>query len=58
MQRINTTVVAIDALYFSKPSEQYKSFRIKRELNKAYCGFYIRENNATGQSQWIATGTS
>jgi hypothetical protein len=57
MQRINTTIVAIDALYFSRPAEQYKAFRIKRELNKAYCGYFIRENDTTGQGEWIATGT-
>jgi poly(ADP-ribose) glycohydrolase len=56
MQRINTTIVAIDALYFSRPAEQYKAFRIKRELNKAYCGYFIRENDTTGQGEWIATG--
>ncbi|GAA29944.2 poly(ADP-ribose) glycohydrolase [Clonorchis sinensis] len=37
--RWKTTVVAIDATYFSSPKAQFTPEMIQRELNKAYCGF-------------------
>ncbi|XP_057337113.1 poly(ADP-ribose) glycohydrolase-like [Microplitis mediator] len=37
--RRKTTVVAIDALYFSQADEQFHGRNIIRELNKAYVGF-------------------
>lgn len=50
--RKKTKLLAIDALYFYKESDQWNAFNIERELNKAYCGFL------TNQSQTfpIATG--
>lgn len=33
-------IVAIDALSFHKPKQQFEEFLIRRELNKAFCGFY------------------
>lgn len=34
-----TDVVAMDALCFHRHAEQYRPCAVKRELNKAYCGF-------------------
>ncbi|XP_078421917.1 poly(ADP-ribose) glycohydrolase-like [Cetorhinus maximus] len=34
-----TEIVAIDALNFRNPMDQYKICYLERELNKAYCGF-------------------
>ncbi|UJR09526.1 hypothetical protein I4U23_013764 [Adineta vaga] len=48
-------LVAIDAIYFRKRSTQYHMKYIKRELTKAYVGFYIR--NQTHHCAFpIATG--
>jgi poly(ADP-ribose) glycohydrolase len=48
-------LVAIDAIYYRDPTIQYQMKYIKRELSKAYIGFYSH-----GQSQStsfpIATG--
>nr|XP_015196510.1 PREDICTED: poly(ADP-ribose) glycohydrolase-like isoform X2 [Lepisosteus oculatus] len=38
--RLRTEIVAIDALKFQNPSEQFNMGSVTRELNKAYCGFY------------------
>ncbi|XP_013781094.1 poly(ADP-ribose) glycohydrolase-like [Limulus polyphemus] len=35
-----TQIVAMDATHFYKPEQQYQYHFVKRELNKAYCGFY------------------
>ncbi|XP_062913211.1 poly(ADP-ribose) glycohydrolase-like isoform X1 [Mobula hypostoma] len=40
--RRQTEIVAIDALKFSDPIDQYKPDCLKRELTKAYCGFSCR----------------
>ncbi|XP_034945167.1 poly(ADP-ribose) glycohydrolase [Chelonus insularis] len=37
--RRKTSIVAIDALRFSKPDKQFEMINIIRELNKAYVGF-------------------
>ncbi|XP_078095384.1 poly(ADP-ribose) glycohydrolase-like [Mustelus asterias] len=34
-----TEIVAIDAINFHNPMEQYKTWCLERELQKAYCGF-------------------
>lgn len=47
-------IVAIDALAFHKPAMQFKEFAIKRDLNKAYCGFYSPEGNEVNIP--VATG--
>ncbi|XP_006819631.1 poly(ADP-ribose) glycohydrolase-like [Saccoglossus kowalevskii] len=38
--RIYTEVVAIDAIHFSNPKDQFKPGMVKRELDKAYVGYY------------------
>jgi poly(ADP-ribose) glycohydrolase len=43
--RIKTSIVAIDALNFTNPEAQYTPELIKRELNKAFCGFCVRSQN-------------
>ncbi len=48
-------VVAIDAMYFSKPSIQYNMKYIKRELIKAYAGFRT-QGSTPNQAFPIATG--
>lgn len=50
-----TEVVAMDALCFVKPYEQYRPPNIRRELNKAYCGFMCPEKPSAERSA-IATG--
>ncbi|XP_055369137.1 poly(ADP-ribose) glycohydrolase isoform X2 [Betta splendens] len=37
--RLQRQIVAMDALHFKHPSEQYDVRKVQRELNKAYCGF-------------------
>lgn len=54
-ERKCTEVVAMDALCFSRTLEQYKPANIKRELNKAYCGFMCPEKPSAELSA-IATG--
>lgn len=46
-------IVAIDALAFHKPSMQFKETLIRRELNKAFCGFY---SEGDGVQLPVATG--
>ncbi|XP_030057605.1 poly(ADP-ribose) glycohydrolase [Microcaecilia unicolor] len=38
-QRRCTQIVAIDAMHFRNPNDQYRKAYMDRELNKAYCGF-------------------
>ncbi|KAG7476874.1 hypothetical protein MATL_G00087440 [Megalops atlanticus] len=38
-QRRKRQIVAIDALHFKYPREQFNMKKVTRELNKAYCGF-------------------
>ncbi|KAK5649231.1 hypothetical protein RI129_000260 [Pyrocoelia pectoralis] len=51
--RRRTSIVAIDALYFGNPQEQYSSSCILREINKAYVGFHSRLDT---QLPAVATG--
>ncbi|XP_038152580.1 poly(ADP-ribose) glycohydrolase [Cyprinodon tularosa] len=38
-KRLKRQILAIDALHFRHPKEQYSMEKVRRELNKAYCGF-------------------
>nr|XP_033804479.1 poly(ADP-ribose) glycohydrolase-like [Geotrypetes seraphini]XP_033804480.1 poly(ADP-ribose) glycohydrolase-like [Geotrypetes seraphini]XP_033804482.1 poly(ADP-ribose) glycohydrolase-like [Geotrypetes seraphini] len=38
-QRRCTQIVAIDAMHFRNPNDQYRKTNMDRELNKAFCGF-------------------
>ncbi|XP_057315737.1 poly(ADP-ribose) glycohydrolase-like [Hydractinia symbiolongicarpus] len=51
--RLYTQVVAIDAHVFHNYTDQFKSVSLKRELEKAYCGFL---DTSTSQPSAIATG--
>ncbi|CAD6231952.1 GSCOCG00001669001-RA-CDS [Cotesia congregata] len=53
--RRKTSIVAIDALYFTHEYRQYQGRSIIRELNKAYVGFISSEMPNT-QPSGIATG--
>ncbi|XP_070395382.1 poly(ADP-ribose) glycohydrolase-like isoform X2 [Dermacentor albipictus] len=55
-ERRCTEVVAMDALCFVKPQEQYRPNNIRRELNKAYCGFICRPEIPLMKRSAIATG--
>ncbi|XP_053267230.1 poly(ADP-ribose) glycohydrolase [Pleuronectes platessa] len=37
--RLQRQILAIDALHFKNPREQYSMIKVTRELNKAFCGF-------------------
>ncbi|KAG5272415.1 hypothetical protein AALO_G00165260 [Alosa alosa] len=52
--RLHRQIVAIDALNFKHPKEQYQMKKIKRELNKAFVGF--REEGHFAQLPTVATG--
>ncbi|KAM5140648.1 poly(ADP-ribose) glycohydrolase isoform 2-T2 [Mantella aurantiaca] len=54
-QRRTTEIVAIDALNFRHYIDQFNPDKIKRELNKAYCGFY-REGIEPKNLSAVATG--
>ncbi|KAM9716529.1 poly(ADP-ribose) glycohydrolase isoform 2-T2 [Menidia menidia] len=54
-QRRCTEIVAIDALQFRNFLEQFQPERIRRELNKAYCGFARPEKESQNLSA-VATG--
>ncbi|KAB0793201.1 hypothetical protein PPYR_12821 [Photinus pyralis] len=51
--RRRTSIVAIDALFFGNPLEQYNPSSILREVNKAYVGFHSRLDS---QLSAVATG--
>ncbi|XP_071051033.1 poly(ADP-ribose) glycohydrolase-like [Onthophagus taurus] len=51
--RRKTTVVAIDAVKFNRPYDQFNSSLILRELNKAYVGFHSHCDNKLAP---VATG--
>ncbi|KAJ8022912.1 Poly(ADP-ribose) glycohydrolase [Holothuria leucospilota] len=53
--RRETEIVAIDALHFYKSDNQYQPDQLKRELNKAFCGFYHKDVPDT-QVPAVATG--
>ncbi|KAK1791704.1 hypothetical protein P4O66_013683 [Electrophorus voltai] len=54
-QRRCTEIVALDALKYRHFMEQFHPDKIKRELNKAYCGF-VRPGVDTQNLSGIATG--
>ncbi|XP_064164886.1 poly(ADP-ribose) glycohydrolase isoform X1 [Anguilla rostrata] len=49
-------IVAIDALNFKNPREQFNMKKVTRELNKAYCGFMGETNTHPDYYPAIATG--
>ncbi|XP_049646726.1 poly(ADP-ribose) glycohydrolase [Suncus etruscus] len=54
-QRRGTEIVAIDALHFRRYLDQFVPEKIKRELNKAYCGF-LRPGVSSENLSAVATG--
>ncbi|XP_034997660.1 poly(ADP-ribose) glycohydrolase isoform X2 [Hippoglossus stenolepis] len=50
--RLQRQILAIDALHFKYPRDQYNMIKVTRELNKAYCGF---KGHGDGEPD-IATG--
>lgn len=54
-ERLHRQIVAIDALNFKNPKEQYHKNKIKRELNKAFVGFSERDVSPSNLPT-IATG--
>lgn len=54
-QRRTTEIVAIDAFHFRSYIDQFSPEKIKRELNKAYCGFF-REGIKPENLSAVATG--
>lgn len=50
----NVELVAIDALNFRFPKNQFSESKVKRELQKSYCGFYT--SNRDHVCSAIATG--
>ncbi|XP_072483465.1 poly(ADP-ribose) glycohydrolase isoform X2 [Notamacropus eugenii] len=54
-QRRCTEIVAIDALHFRRYLDQFVPEKIKRELNKAYCGFF-RPGVSSANLSAVATG--
>ncbi|XP_005153693.2 poly(ADP-ribose) glycohydrolase isoform X1 [Melopsittacus undulatus] len=54
-QRRYTEIVAIDAFHFRRFLDQFGPEKIRRELNKAYCGFF-RPNVPPQHLSAIATG--
>ncbi|XP_044798364.2 poly(ADP-ribose) glycohydrolase isoform X3 [Bubalus bubalis] len=54
-QRRSTEVVAIDALHFRRYLDQFVPEKIRRELNKAYCGF-LRPGVSSENLSAVATG--
>uniref|UniRef100_A0A6V7LA66 poly(ADP-ribose) glycohydrolase n=1 Tax=Bracon brevicornis TaxID=1563983 RepID=A0A6V7LA66_9HYME len=54
--RRETSIVAIDALYFSQADAQFSMKNINRELNKAYVGFSPHPEIEKNQLAAIATG--
>ncbi|XP_056386892.1 poly(ADP-ribose) glycohydrolase isoform X1 [Hyla sarda] len=54
-QRRTTEIVAIDAFHFRSYIDQFTPDKIKRELNKAYCGFF-RDGIPPENISAVATG--
>ncbi|XP_028915641.2 poly(ADP-ribose) glycohydrolase [Ornithorhynchus anatinus] len=54
-QRRCTEIVAIDALHFRRYLDQFVPEKIRRELNKAYCGFF-RSGVSPENLSAVATG--
>ncbi|XP_064610813.1 poly(ADP-ribose) glycohydrolase-like [Liolophura sinensis] len=53
--RRRTEVVAIDAMVIRNYSDQFKAWCVKREMDKAYCGFYNPHIPASSRSA-VCTG--
>ncbi|XP_036385389.1 poly(ADP-ribose) glycohydrolase [Megalops cyprinoides] len=51
-QRRKRQIVAIDALHFKYPREQFNVKKVIRELNKAYCGFSGNYFPAVATGNW------
>uniref|UniRef100_A0A0A9YZ06 poly(ADP-ribose) glycohydrolase n=1 Tax=Lygus hesperus TaxID=30085 RepID=A0A0A9YZ06_LYGHE len=51
-RRLNTIVVAIDAIYNIQSSDQYTSEMISREISKAYAGFSFGQEGAIATGNW------
>ncbi|XP_078055642.1 poly(ADP-ribose) glycohydrolase isoform X2 [Mustelus asterias] len=54
-QRRNTEIVAIDAMPFRRYLDQFSPCHLKREINKAYCGF-VRPGVDPKNLSAVATG--
>ncbi|KAM4032091.1 poly(ADP-ribose) glycohydrolase isoform 1-T1 [Anomaloglossus baeobatrachus] len=54
-QRRTTEIVAIDAFHFRSHIDQFTPDKIRRELNKAYCGFF-RDGIPPEELSAVATG--
>uniref|UniRef100_A0A8C8Z9R1 poly(ADP-ribose) glycohydrolase n=1 Tax=Prolemur simus TaxID=1328070 RepID=A0A8C8Z9R1_PROSS len=54
-QRRCTEIVAIDALHFRRHLDQFVPEKMRRELNKAYCGF-LRPGVSSENLSAVATG--
>ncbi|XP_077944811.1 poly(ADP-ribose) glycohydrolase [Gasterosteus aculeatus] len=50
--RLQRQIVAIDAVHFKQRRDQYNMISVRRELNKAFCGFKRRDHDEPD----IATG--
>ncbi|KAJ8339499.1 hypothetical protein SKAU_G00362850 [Synaphobranchus kaupii] len=55
-KRRHRQIVAIDALHFKYPKEQFNMQKVVRELNKAYCGFMGEEDIPSDYYPAVATG--
>ncbi|KAJ8339498.1 hypothetical protein SKAU_G00362840 [Synaphobranchus kaupii] len=55
-KRRHRQIVAIDALHFKYPKEQFNMQKVDRELNKAYCGFMGEKNTPPDYYPAVATG--
>ncbi|XP_030623918.1 poly(ADP-ribose) glycohydrolase-like [Chanos chanos] len=55
-RRRHRQIIAIDAVHFKNPRAQYTKESIKRELNKAYCGFKEDDKVPSEYLPAIATG--
>lgn len=51
--RMLTEIVAVDAIHFDITNDQYKPESMKREMNKAFCGFF---SDAPHKLSAVATG--
>lgn len=54
--RRNSRVVAMDAILFKNPAEQFTLDSITREINKAYIGFQPMDENERAKILPIVTG--
>lgn len=54
--RIQSYLVAMDAIFFPEPSQQYDMNYINRELDKAFCSFHVPPGGDPAEDVPIATG--